>query len=73
MSDENEPMSLADFAGTTTADPEVWELRLYVAGKTARSVAAFENLLQQCRVTLRQPVPELLRRGPLIRRFARPG
>jgi circadian clock protein KaiB len=25
-------------------DEEVWELRLYVAGKTARSMAAFANL-----------------------------
>lgn len=30
----------------TTA--EVWELRLYVAGKTARSVAAMENLTRLC-------------------------
>jgi circadian clock protein KaiB len=30
------------------ADPGVWELRLYVAGKTARSVAAFDNLKRLC-------------------------
>lgn len=29
-------------------DPEVWELRLYVAGQTAKSVAAFENLKRLC-------------------------
>ena len=29
-------------------DPDVWELRLYVAGKTARSAAAFENLTRLC-------------------------
>ncbi|SEI56345.1 circadian clock protein KaiB [Dyadobacter sp. SG02] len=27
---------------------EVWELRLYVAGKTARSVAALANLKKYC-------------------------
>lgn len=30
------------------ADPEVWELRLYIAGQTAKSVAAFENLKRIC-------------------------
>ena len=30
------------------ADPGVWELRLYVAGKTPRSIAAFANLKQIC-------------------------
>lgn len=30
------------------AAPDVWELRLYVAGKTAKSVAAFENLQRLC-------------------------
>ncbi len=29
-------------------DTEVWELRLYVAGKTPRSLAAFANLKQIC-------------------------
>ncbi len=28
--------------------PDVWELRLYVAGKTAKSVAAIENLTRLC-------------------------
>jgi circadian clock protein KaiB len=28
--------------------PDVWELRLYVAGKTAKSVAALENLTRIC-------------------------
>ena len=32
----------------TVADPEVWELRLYVAGQTAKSVAAFNNLKRIC-------------------------
>jgi len=29
-------------------DPEFWELRLYVAGQTAKSVAAFANLKRLC-------------------------
>ena len=29
-------------------DPEVWELRLYVAGQTPKSVAAFMNLKKIC-------------------------
>jgi circadian clock protein KaiB len=37
---------------TNNADPvgpaEVWELRLYVAGQTARSLAAFANLKKIC-------------------------
>lgn len=31
-----------------TEGPDVWELRLYVAGKTAKSVAALENLTRIC-------------------------
>ena len=31
-----------------TADQETWELRLYVAGQTAKSVAAKENLQRIC-------------------------
>ena len=30
------------------APPEVWELRLYVAGQTTKSVAAFANLKKIC-------------------------
>jgi circadian clock protein KaiB len=44
----SEPRKLAEEASTGAADPDVWELRLYVAGKTARSVAAFENLSRLC-------------------------
>ncbi len=29
-------------------DPDFWELRLYVAGQTAKSVAAFANLKRLC-------------------------
>jgi circadian clock protein KaiB len=46
--DRREPQTLAEAAATGTANPDVWELRLYVAGKTARSVAAFENLSWLC-------------------------
>jgi circadian clock protein KaiB len=31
-----------------TAEPNSWELRLYVAGQTAKSVAAFGNLQKLC-------------------------
>ena len=36
---------------TTRAKPE-WQLKLYVAGKTARSVAALENLKNLCETHL---------------------
>ena len=48
MRNLNEPVSLETLAATAVADPEVWELRLYVAGKTAKSVAAAENLTRLC-------------------------
>ena len=32
-----------------SADPEVWALRLYVAGKTPKSTAAFKNLERLCK------------------------
>ena len=35
-------------SAAASANPEMWELRLYVAGKTARSVAALENLKRLC-------------------------
>ena len=35
-------------APKSNADTEVWDLRLYVAGKTAKSVAAFDNLRRIC-------------------------
>jgi circadian clock protein KaiB len=34
----------AEFAGALASDAAVWELRLYVAGQTAKSLAAFANL-----------------------------
>ena len=35
-------------AGATDTDSEQWELRLYVAGQTARSLTAFANLKRIC-------------------------
>jgi circadian clock protein KaiB len=42
---------MTEMAGAETAedgDPERWELRLYVAGETTRSVAALANLRKIC-------------------------
>jgi circadian clock protein KaiB len=50
--DQSQPQTLSDLAATAKADPDVWELRLYVAGKTAKSVAAFENLTKLCEAHL---------------------
>ena len=33
-------------------EPETWELRLYVAGQTAKSLTAFANLKKMCEVHL---------------------
>lgn len=49
----NQPLALKDLNGKglngdAPAGPNVWELRLYVAGKTAKSVAALENLTRIC-------------------------
>jgi circadian clock protein KaiB len=46
--DRSRPQALKSLSGTAAADPNVWELRLYVAGKTPRSVAALENLTRLC-------------------------
>ena len=43
-----EPRSLDEIAVSSSANPDVWELRLYVAGKTPKSVAAIENLKTIC-------------------------
>ena len=40
------PLPLSE--SVATEGPDVWELRLYVAGKTAKSVAAIENLTALC-------------------------
>ena len=38
----------ASGAETINLDPDVWDLRLYVAGQTEKSVAAIENLRRIC-------------------------
>jgi circadian clock protein KaiB len=43
-----EPMSLKAINEEGKDPGEVWELRLYVAGQTPRSVAAFANLKKIC-------------------------
>lgn len=48
MPETDLPQSLDEIAASNEPDPDVWELRLYVAGKTAKSVAAFENLTRLC-------------------------
>jgi circadian clock protein KaiB len=67
----DEPQTLAEVAASGPADPDVWELRLYVAGKTARSVAAFENLSRLCEEHLagkyRIEVVDLLRHPQLAK------
>ena len=42
------PQAFGDTRATARTDGATWELRLYVAGKTARSVAAFRNLTSLC-------------------------
>ncbi|MEJ8823676.1 circadian clock KaiB family protein [Variovorax humicola] len=37
---------------TNAADKPEWQLRLYVAGKTARSTSALENLQRLCEIHL---------------------
>ena len=48
MSDTQRPRSLAEVRATEQPNPDKWELRLYVAGKTPKSVAALENLRKLC-------------------------
>lgn len=46
--ESNRPQAYADTTVGIVVDPDVWELRLYVAGQTTKSVAAFENLKRIC-------------------------
>lgn len=46
--DRNQSRAMDSMTGTEAPDPSLWDLRLYVAGKTARSVAALENLTRLC-------------------------
>ena len=43
-----QPKPLKDVTAEGAPNLDVWELRLYVAGRTARSVAAFDNLKRLC-------------------------
>lgn len=46
---EPQPLSLQEIAEKRSpAANDVWELRLYVAGQTPRSIAAFANLKKMC-------------------------
>jgi circadian clock protein KaiB len=47
-----DPLSLEEIDQKTTPNADVWELRLYVAGQTPRSVAAFANLKKICETHL---------------------
>lgn len=42
------PKTLEEIAASGESNPEVWELRLYVAGQSAKSVAALANLRRIC-------------------------
>jgi circadian clock protein KaiB len=46
MSESNVGQHAAE--ATPTAERETWDLRLYVAGQTAKSVTAFANLTRIC-------------------------
>ena len=42
------PQTLKEVNASRIPDPDKWELRLYVAGKTPKSVAAIRNLQRLC-------------------------
>jgi circadian clock protein KaiB len=44
----NAPQTLKEVNASHIPDPDKWELRLYVAGKTPKSVAAIRNLQRLC-------------------------
>ena len=46
--EHSEPEPLDSFADSADKDDTVWELRLYVAGRTAKSMAAMTNLKAIC-------------------------
>jgi circadian clock protein KaiB len=45
-------MTTADEVAATAADKEVWQLRLYVAGESQKSMEAFANLKELCETHL---------------------
>jgi circadian clock protein KaiB len=47
-SKEQKPLSLQEIEEQKEPAPDEWQLRLYVAGQTPRSVAAFANLKKIC-------------------------
>ena len=60
---EPRPLSLEEIAKTKgSTESETWELRLYVAGQTPRSVTAFANLKKICDQIL--AIPTLVRKLP---------
>lgn len=48
MANANSAGTDADIGEVQTGDPEFWELRLYVAGQTPKSITAFSNLKKFC-------------------------
>ncbi len=48
MNEFSREADLGEGSNGPTGDPERWDLRLYVAGQTPRSVAAFGNLKKIC-------------------------
>ena len=48
MTTPKNPISMSEFAAAAENDQDAWELRLYVAGKSPRSLAAFANLKSFC-------------------------
>ncbi len=48
MSVKNAPAGARRSSTGKVPNPDFWELRLYVAGKTPRSVLAFDNLKKLC-------------------------
>lgn len=44
----NAPADLNQVADSQTDQAEIWDLRLYIAGQTAKSKAAIENLKRIC-------------------------
>ncbi|SNR29354.1 MULTISPECIES: circadian clock KaiB family protein [Hymenobacter] len=43
----------SDSSASSPADEEIWELRLYVAGQTVKSVTALANLKKYCETHLK--------------------
>ena len=48
----------ANLPAGAAAEGEIWELRLYVAGQTPKSLKAVENLQRMCEELLGNPVIE---------------